>query len=48
MTVVGDVTRRVRLAFATLNLSFRHSPVLAKMLATLDQVTHGRVIIARA
>jgi alkanesulfonate monooxygenase SsuD/methylene tetrahydromethanopterin reductase-like flavin-dependent oxidoreductase (luciferase family) len=44
MTAVGAVTERVRLAFATLNLSFRHPPVLAKMLATLDQVTHGRVI----
>jgi alkanesulfonate monooxygenase SsuD/methylene tetrahydromethanopterin reductase-like flavin-dependent oxidoreductase (luciferase family) len=44
MTAVGAVTQRVRLAFATLNLSFRHPPVLAKMLATLDQITHGRVI----
>ena len=44
MTAVGAVTRQVRLAFATLNLSFRHPPVLAKMLATLDQITHGRVI----
>jgi alkanesulfonate monooxygenase SsuD/methylene tetrahydromethanopterin reductase-like flavin-dependent oxidoreductase (luciferase family) len=44
MTAVGAVTRRVRLAFAMLNLSFRHPPVLAKMLATLDQITHGRVI----
>ena len=44
MTAVGSVTQRVRLAFAMLNLSFRHPPVLAKMLATLDQITHGRVI----
>jgi alkanesulfonate monooxygenase SsuD/methylene tetrahydromethanopterin reductase-like flavin-dependent oxidoreductase (luciferase family) len=44
MTAVGAVTGRVRLAFSMLNLSFRHPPVLAKMLATLDQVTHGRVI----
>jgi alkanesulfonate monooxygenase SsuD/methylene tetrahydromethanopterin reductase-like flavin-dependent oxidoreductase (luciferase family) len=44
MTAVGAVTQRVRLAFAMLNLSFRHPPVLAKMLATLDQITHGRVI----
>jgi alkanesulfonate monooxygenase SsuD/methylene tetrahydromethanopterin reductase-like flavin-dependent oxidoreductase (luciferase family) len=44
MTAVGAVTHRVRLAFAMLNLSFRHPPVLAKMLATLDQITHGRVI----
>jgi alkanesulfonate monooxygenase SsuD/methylene tetrahydromethanopterin reductase-like flavin-dependent oxidoreductase (luciferase family) len=46
MTAIGAVTQRVRLAFATLNLSFRHPSVLAKMLATLDQVTHGRVICA--
>ncbi len=44
LTAVGAVTHRVRLAFAMLNLSFRHPPVLAKMLATLDQITHGRVI----
>jgi FMNH2-dependent dimethyl sulfone monooxygenase len=44
MTAVGAVTRNVRLAFAMLNLSFRRPAVLAKMLATLDQITHGRVI----
>jgi alkanesulfonate monooxygenase SsuD/methylene tetrahydromethanopterin reductase-like flavin-dependent oxidoreductase (luciferase family) len=44
MTAVGAVTRRVRLGFATLNPSFRNPAVLAKMLATLDQITHGRVI----
>jgi alkanesulfonate monooxygenase SsuD/methylene tetrahydromethanopterin reductase-like flavin-dependent oxidoreductase (luciferase family) len=44
MTAVGAVTQQTRLAFAMLNLSFRHPPVLAKMLATLDQITHGRVI----
>jgi alkanesulfonate monooxygenase SsuD/methylene tetrahydromethanopterin reductase-like flavin-dependent oxidoreductase (luciferase family) len=44
MTAVGAVTRHTRLAFAMLNLSFRHPPVLAKMLASLDQLTHGRVI----
>jgi alkanesulfonate monooxygenase SsuD/methylene tetrahydromethanopterin reductase-like flavin-dependent oxidoreductase (luciferase family) len=44
MTAVGAVTQHARLAFAMLNLSFRHPPVLAKMLSTLDQITHGRVI----
>jgi FMNH2-dependent dimethyl sulfone monooxygenase len=44
MTAVGAVTRQARLAFAMLNLSFRHPAVLAKMLTTLDQITHGRVI----
>ena len=44
MTAIGATTRRVRLAFATLNPSFRNPAVLAKMLATLDLITHGRVI----
>src|SRR5689334_3522323 len=39
MSAVGAVTHHVRLAFAMLNLSFRHPPVLAKMLTTLDQIT---------
>jgi len=44
MTAIGAVTQHVRLAFATLNPSFRNPAMLAKMLATLDQITHGRVI----
>lgn len=45
MTAIGAVTKNIRLGWATLNLSFRGSPaVLAKMITTLDQVTHGRVI----
>jgi len=44
MTALGAVTTRTRLAWAMLNLNFRTPAVLAKMLATLDQVTRGRVI----
>jgi alkanesulfonate monooxygenase SsuD/methylene tetrahydromethanopterin reductase-like flavin-dependent oxidoreductase (luciferase family) len=44
MTAVGATTQRVRLAWAMLNISFRYPAVLAKMLATLDVITHGRVI----
>src|SRR5690348_16892686 len=44
MTAIGAVTRRVRLAWAMLNPSFRHPAVLAKSLATLDHITRGRVI----
>jgi alkanesulfonate monooxygenase SsuD/methylene tetrahydromethanopterin reductase-like flavin-dependent oxidoreductase (luciferase family) len=44
MTAIGAVTRNVHVAFAMLNPSFRNPALLAKMLATLDQVTHGRVI----
>ena len=44
MTALGAVTQRVRLAWGMLNVSFRPPAVLAKMLSTLDQITHGRVI----
>jgi alkanesulfonate monooxygenase SsuD/methylene tetrahydromethanopterin reductase-like flavin-dependent oxidoreductase (luciferase family) len=44
MIAVGAVTSRVRLAWAMLNPSFRNPAVLAKTLATLDVITHGRVI----
>jgi alkanesulfonate monooxygenase SsuD/methylene tetrahydromethanopterin reductase-like flavin-dependent oxidoreductase (luciferase family) len=46
MTAIGAVTKRVRLAWGMLNPSFRNPALLAKMLATLDQLTHGRVICA--
>lgn|GEM_PF-1178449 len=44
MTAIGAVTSRIRLAWGMLNPSFRNPAVLAKMLATLDQITQGRVI----
>jgi len=44
MTAIGAVTTRIRLAWGMLNPSFRNPAVLAKMLATLDQITSGRVI----
>jgi alkanesulfonate monooxygenase SsuD/methylene tetrahydromethanopterin reductase-like flavin-dependent oxidoreductase (luciferase family) len=44
MAAVGAVTSHVRLAWAMLNPSFHYPAVLAKMLSTLDQITHGRVI----
>jgi alkanesulfonate monooxygenase SsuD/methylene tetrahydromethanopterin reductase-like flavin-dependent oxidoreductase (luciferase family) len=44
MTAIGAQTSRVRLAWAMLNPSFRNPAVLAKMLATLDVITNGRVI----
>jgi len=44
MTAIGALTSHVRIAFAMLNPSFRNPAVLAKMIATLDQITHGRVI----
>lgn len=44
MTALGAATGRIRLAWSMLNVSFRYPAMLAKMLATLDQVTKGRVI----
>ena len=44
MTAIAAVTSRVRLAWGMLNPSFRNPAVLAKMLATLDQISEGRVI----
>ncbi len=46
MTAIGATTQRVRLGFAMLNPSFRNPALLAKMLATMDQITHGRLICA--
>jgi alkanesulfonate monooxygenase SsuD/methylene tetrahydromethanopterin reductase-like flavin-dependent oxidoreductase (luciferase family) len=43
-TAIGAVTARTRLAWATLNITLRPPALLAKMLSSLDQVTHGRVI----
>ncbi len=43
MTAVAAQTRKVRLAWGALNPSFRRPAILAKMLATLDRVSHGRV-----
>src|SRR5665213_1219673 len=44
MTAVGASTERVRLVWSMLNVNFRYPAMLAKVLATLDQITKGRVI----
>jgi dimethylsulfone monooxygenase len=44
MTAIGASTSRIRLAWGMLNPSFRNPALLAKMLATLDNITEGRVI----
>ena len=44
MTAIGAQTKRIRLGWGMLNPSFRNPALLAKMLATLDQITQGRVI----
>jgi FMNH2-dependent dimethyl sulfone monooxygenase len=41
---IGAVTQRTHLAWGTLNLTLRPPALFAKMLTSLDQITHGRVI----
>lgn len=41
---IGATTQRTRLAWGTLNLTLRPPALFAKMLTSLDQITHGRVI----
>ena len=43
-TAIGAVTKRTRLAWASLNITLRPPALLAKTLTSLDQITHGRVI----
>jgi alkanesulfonate monooxygenase SsuD/methylene tetrahydromethanopterin reductase-like flavin-dependent oxidoreductase (luciferase family) len=44
MTALGGITSQTRLAWSMLNPGFRYPAMLAKVLATLDQITRGRVI----
>jgi alkanesulfonate monooxygenase SsuD/methylene tetrahydromethanopterin reductase-like flavin-dependent oxidoreductase (luciferase family) len=44
MCAIAGATSRARLAWSMLNPTFRYPAMLAKVLATLDQVTKGRVI----
>jgi alkanesulfonate monooxygenase SsuD/methylene tetrahydromethanopterin reductase-like flavin-dependent oxidoreductase (luciferase family) len=43
-TAIGAVTRQTRIAWGALNITLRPPALLAKQLASLDQLTHGRVI----
>jgi len=44
MTAIAAVTQRTRLAWASLNVTLRPPLLFAKMLTTLDVISHGRVI----
>ncbi|MDH3280622.1 MAG: LLM class flavin-dependent oxidoreductase [Gammaproteobacteria bacterium] len=46
LTAIGALTRRVRLGGHSMNNTFRHPGLTAKIVCTLDQVTNGRVILA--
>lgn len=46
MTAIGARTERVRLGGHSVNNTFRHPGLTAKILCTLDQITGGRVIYA--
>ncbi|MBC8339924.1 MAG: LLM class flavin-dependent oxidoreductase [Alphaproteobacteria bacterium] len=46
LTAIGAVTRRVRLGGHSMNNTFRHPGLTAKIVCTLDQITGGRVILA--
>ena len=45
LSAVGAVTHRVELGTLVSPIGFRHPALLAKMVATLDQITGGRVIV---
>lgn len=46
LTAIGALTRRVRLGGHSMNNTFRHPGMTAKIVCTLDEVTGGRVILA--
>ncbi len=46
ITAIGALTKKVRLGGHSLNDNFRHPGMTAKIAATLDHVTNGRVILA--
>ncbi|MSP66677.1 MAG: LLM class flavin-dependent oxidoreductase [Alphaproteobacteria bacterium] len=46
LTAIGAMTKRLRLGGHSLNNLFRHPGLFAKMVATLDEITQGRVIVA--
>ena len=45
LAAIAENTRKIRVATALLVVPFRHPVIIAKELATLDQLTNGRIII---
>jgi FMNH2-dependent dimethyl sulfone monooxygenase len=46
MTAIGALTSKVRLGGHSINNTFRHPGLTAKIACTLDEITQGRVILA--
>lgn len=46
LTAIGALTKSVRLGGHSMNNTFRHPGLTAKIVCTLDQITNGRVILA--
>ncbi|WNK00866.1 LLM class flavin-dependent oxidoreductase [Thalassospiraceae bacterium LMO-JJ14] len=46
MSAIGALTKRVRLGGHSINNTFRHPGLTAKIVCTLDEITGGRVILA--
>lgn len=46
MSAIGALTKRVRLGGHSINNTFRHPGLTAKIACTLDHITNGRVILA--
>lgn len=44
-TAVGVQTKRIQVTHSTLNVPWRNPALLAKMAASLDQLTHGRLLL---
>ena len=45
MSAVAAITKRIEIGFLVLCNSYRHPPFLAKMAATFDQISQGRLIL---
>src|SRR5712692_9800436 len=45
LSALAEATRRIELGTLVVCNSFRHPAILAKMATTLDEVSHGRLIL---
>lgn len=45
MTALSTITNKIALGFATIILPFRDPAILAKQIATMDQISDGRIVL---